>query len=370
MAQPLYDSLYPSVCSWENLWCAFLRARKGKIQKLDVLKFENDLKSNLLQLQNELLLHAYQPQSLETFIIRDPKIRKISKSAFRDRVVHHALHAILEPIYEKIFIYDSYANRRGKGTLKAIERFEEFKRKVTRNNTQNAFILKADIKHYFDMVDQATLMTIVKKKIKDRHIIGLITVILHNFNAAEEGKGMPLGNLTSQFFANVYLNELDQFVKHALKAQYYIRYVDDFVILHPDKETLQDYMQKIYYFLSNYLQLELHPSKSKIRGVGQGTTFLGFRIYNHHRLLKKSNIHRMDQKLAMAKESFDQGVLDYNHIYASVEGWLAYAHHASTYMLRKRITGKFEFLFPNSIADVEISRGRKLLASASPIPQN
>ena len=146
------SNLFSSLCSYENLESAFMKARTGKTLKLYVIKFENELKQNLLALRNELTFHTYRPKPLETFIIRDPKTRKISKSDFRDRIIHHALCNIIEPLFDKQFIYDSYANRLGKGTFKAIERFDFFKRKVSKNNTKEAYVLKADIKHYFETV--------------------------------------------------------------------------------------------------------------------------------------------------------------------------------------------------------------------------
>jgi retron-type reverse transcriptase len=232
------DDLYSQVCSYKNLELAFHRAKQGKTLKLYVIKFEKDLKDNLFQLRNELLFHIYQPQPLKTFVIRDPKTRTISKSDFRDRIVHHALYNIIEPIFNKVFIYDSYANRKGKGTLKAIKRFDHFKRKVSKNNTRNCFVFKADIRHYFEAVNHQVLLNIIQRKIKDIRVIWLIKTILNNYFSGQKDIGMPLGNLTSQFFANVYLNELDQFVKHKLKAKYYLRYVDDFVILNQDKKSV------------------------------------------------------------------------------------------------------------------------------------
>lgn len=221
--------LWERLCSYENLELAFRKARKHRTLKPYVIQFEKNLRDNLLLLRTELLLHSYRPQPLQTFILRDPKTRKISKSEFRDRVVHHALCNVIEPIFEKSFIYDSYANRKEKGTLKALERFEYFRRKATRNNTKAAFALKADIKQYFENVNHEVLIKIIKEKISDENAIWLIKRILGNYG--KDGIGMPLGNLTSQFFANVYLNKLDWLVKQRLKVKYYVRYVDDFVIL-------------------------------------------------------------------------------------------------------------------------------------------
>jgi len=219
-----------------NLFLAYKKARKGKTKKDYVKKFEKNLRKNLKQLQFELINLTYKPNPLKTFILRDPKTRKISKSDFRDRIVHHALINILEPIFDKTFIYDSCANRKGKGNLFAIKRFGFFKRKVTNNLKSEAFCLKADIKHYFKKVNHKILLGIIKGRIKDKRVIWLIRLIIKNFNG--KIRGMPLGNLTSQFFANVYLDELDHFIKHKLKVKYYIRYVDDFVLLSPSKSQL------------------------------------------------------------------------------------------------------------------------------------
>ena len=183
-------NLYEQICSYENLECAYRKARKRKTQKSYIIKFEKDLKENLNMLKTELLFHCYSPKPLVNFIVRDPKTRKISKSDFCDRVVHHALCNVIETIFEKRFIYDSYANRKGKGALKAIQRFDYFKRKVSRNNTINSYALKADIKKYFETVDHNVLMSIIKKKIKDNQVLWLIRKIFNNYQAG--GGGEPV----------------------------------------------------------------------------------------------------------------------------------------------------------------------------------
>ena len=254
--------LYTQICSYENLERAFQKARSGKTLKLYVIEFEQHLKENLQKLQVELFFQTYKPRPLETFILRDPKTRKISKSDFRDRVVHHAICNVIEPLFEKSFVFDSYANRKSKGTLKAIQRFEYFFGIFSRGFTKPCYILKADIRHYFDTVDHSILLTILSKKIQDRHVLWLIQIILSNHQTGNHGKGMPLGNLTSQFFANVFLNELDQYVKHILKAKYYLRYVDDFVILNHDRRILEEHLFRINLFVQEQLNLQLHPEKS------------------------------------------------------------------------------------------------------------
>jgi len=350
-----YKNLWQELCSYQNLESAYERARKGKTQKPYVIEFEKNLKQNILSLRSELLFHCYRPQPLATFVIRDPKTRKISKSAFRDRIVHHALFRVIEPIFDNRFIYDSYANRTGKGTLKAIERFDAFKRKVSQNDRKECFVLKGDIKQYFDTVDQSMLLRIIKRRITDARVLWLIRTILQNY-ASAGGKGMPLGNLTSQFFANVYLDELDQFVKHTLKAKFYIRYVDDFVILHNDRKLLESYKKQIDSFLKRTLDLELHKQKSKIYSIDRGIPFLGFRVFYFHTLLRKTNIRKMEKRLERFKSLYDQGVVPYDTIYESFQGWMGYAKDANTYTLRQRVAAHVETYFPGEVASAEISR--------------
>jgi retron-type reverse transcriptase len=286
-------------------------------------------------LRSELLLHSYKPKPLVNFVIRDPKTRKISKSDFRDRVIHHALCNLIEPIFDKYFIYDSYANRKNKGTLKAIDRFDYFKRKVSKNNTIKCYILKADIKKYFDNVDHEILIKILKRNIKDEKLIWLTKQIMKNFKTKTNGKGIPLGNYTSQFFANVYLNDLDYFVKHKLKVKYYIRYVDDFVILHKNKKSLEKYKNKIDLFLKN-LKLELHPDKSNINPLRNGIIFLGYRIFGKYKLLRKTNLRKFKRNFNKIISSISK-INDLEIIHNSLHGWFGYAMWANTYKFRKKI---------------------------------
>lgn len=355
----MVEDLYFRICSYDNLLLAFKKARKGKTAKAYVLEFERELKHNLLQLRTELLFHAYKPIPLQSFIIHDPKTRKISKSAFRDRIIHHALCNVISPIFEKGFIHDSFANRIGKGAFKAIERFDIFQRIVSKNYSQKVFVLKADIKKYFDNVSHELLLSIIQKKISDKRVICLIRKILANY-CIQERRGMPLGNLTSQFFANVFLNELDQFVKHNLKAKYYIRYVDDFVILDRHPGILRQYMDEIRIFLNNKLALELHPDKSRIIPARQGIEFLGMRIFPHYKLLKKKNLGKFYRKLDLFYTDYEHKNTNYDIIYNSLEGWCAYATNANTYKLRTKIMKTVEKEFCNEVSTKEINRLRKM----------
>ncbi len=341
--------MYDKICSYDNLLLAFYNSKKGKTKRRYIKRFQKHLKENLTKLQRELLNQTYEPHKLKPFVLRDPKTRKISKSAYRDRVVHHSLCNLIVPDFDKDFIYDSHANRIGKGTLKAIERFDKFKRIVSKNNTRECFVLKADIKHYFDEIDHQILINIIKRKIKDERVIWLIEKILA---VNKKTKGMPLGNLTSQFFANLYLNELDQFVKHKLKAKYYIRYVDDFVILHEDKKQLEKWKIEIDNFLKERLDLELHPSKSNVLKLNSGINFLGFRIFYHYRLIRKNNLKNFERKFNKIRILFDEEVIGREKALHSLEGWLAYCSHANTYKYRKHIIRNFNKHF---------SHGSKLL---------
>ncbi len=352
------SDLYFQLCSYSNLELAYKKARKHKTLRPDVIEFEQDLNNNLLQLQTELLLHAYQPKPLTTFVIKDPKTRKISKSDFRDRIIHHALCNIIEPLFENRFIYDSYANRKGKGTLKAINRFRTFSQKVTKNNKANAFVFKADIKKYFENVNHSILLTILKRKIPDTKVIWLIKRILSNYHNEKECIGMPLGNLTSQFFANVYLHELDHYVKYSLKAQYYIRYVDDFVILHSAHQVLEEYKNKIDSFLQHNLTLQLHPDKSKILPLHCGIGFLGMRIFPYHTLLKKRNLCKFHNTFTALTNAYQEKNIQYDQIYNFLEGWCAYAKQANTYNIRQKLSQHIEHQFPQEMSSKEISRFR------------
>ncbi len=353
------EELFSKICAYSNLELAYKKARKHKTLKSSVISFENNLKENLQELRIELLLHAYRPKPLQTFILCDPKTRKISKSDFRDRVVHHTLCNIIEPSFEKSFIYDSYANRIGKGTLKAIERFDYFKRKATHNFSRKAYVLKADIRHYFEEVDHKVLLGILKRTIKDTKIMALIKIILKNYNSGASGKGMPLGNLTSQFFANVYLNELDQFVKHKLKAKNYIRYVDDFVLLHHSWRQLISWKKEINSFLSEQLSLKLHPYKCKIIPLTRGVNFLGLRIFPYNRLVNPKNLIKVKTKFEYLCELHKNERLNYDQIYDLIEGWVAYVKNANTHKLKKKVTALLENRFPHEISTKEINRYNK-----------
>jgi RNA-directed DNA polymerase len=316
-----YKNIYHKIYSWQNIVLAFKKARKGKTKKKYVLEFQKECLNNLQQLRFELMSETYKPKPLKSFVIRDPKTRIISKSHFRDRVIHHALVNILQPIFEPSFIYDSCANQIGKGNLFAIERFDKFKREVTSNLSEEAPYLKADIKHYFKEVNHKILLKIIKKRITDEKVLNLIRLILNN--PPPQTRGMPLGNLTSQFFANTYLNELDYFIKHKLRAKFYIRYVDDFIILNKSKAQLEKWRKQISNFLSKELKLELHPQKTKISSLSKGIDFVGFRNYYSRRLLRKRNFRKIKKQIKL----FFQNKTSTKKFEDILNGFVAYSKH-------------------------------------------
>lgn len=282
--------LYEEICSFKNLLIAAKKARRGKRHRPDVAAFHHKLETELLRLQRELITHTYQPGSYREFVIHDPKRRVISAAPYRDRIVHHALCNVLEPIFERVFVADSYAHRKGKGTHAAVERLTTFMR-------QYDYALKCDIAKYFPCIDHAILKELIRRKIACKDTLWLIDTIIDAGNQHEpialyypgdslftpylRGMGLPLGNQTSQFFANVYLNALDHFVKEALGRRAYIRYVDDFVILSDDKGDLWQVLQAIRHFLVMTLRLMLHPVKQWVLPVTSGMDFFGLSRLSH-----------------------------------------------------------------------------------------
>lgn len=327
-----YRNLFPKLCEYDNLLLAFIKARKRKTTKAYVQRFEMKLSQELIKLQWELLTGTYAPAPLTIFTVRDPKTRKISASHFRDRVVHHAICNLIEPIFESRFIYDTFANRKGKGTSGTLERFDIFLRRH-----KTGFALKADIRKYFETVDHQMLLSILGRRIKDERMLQIIRIILENHKSERPGKGMPLGNLTSQFFANIYLGELDYFVKHQLRAKSYLRYVDDFVIVHRSKKQLQEWQEKIDRFLSDELCIQLHAQKTQIVPLEGGVPLVGFRIFRHHKLLKKSNKRRLWERINRLKAGLKSGEITKEHIALSMSGWQGYAKMGNTYGLRQKV---------------------------------
>jgi len=348
-----HSNLFSEIITFENLFLAQKKAQKGKRKNENVAKFNLRLERELFLLQEQLLNKTYQPGKYAEFYIYEPKKRMISAAPYRDRVVHHALCNIIEPIFDKLFIFDTYANRKGKGTHAAIRRFKEFSKK-------NKYVIKADIRKYFPSIVHSILKTELRKTIKCKDTLWLIDLIIDNSNPQEfvnhwfEGdnlfsnlenkKGLPMGNLTSQFFANIYLSAFDHFVKRELKCKFYIRYVDDFVIFENSKPKCNEIIAKINQFLAQY-RLKLHHNKTKIMQTEKGISFLGHRIFPNFTLINKQNIKkaikRLDKKYnLLCKEQITKA--DFVNSYIA---WYGHVINANSFLLRNKINSKFASVF-------------------------
>lgn len=253
---------------------------------------------NILKLHEDLVNKTYKHGSYYAFKINDPKPRDIHKATVRDRVVHHAIYKILYPYFDKKFIFDSYSCRNDKGTHKALNRFRNLAGKISKNNTKTIWVLKGDIRKFFANIDHQILKNILRRHIIDKDILWLLKQVIDSFNTeGKTGVGLPLGNVTSQLLINVYMNEFDQFIKRELKVKFYIRYADDFLILHQDKFYLVNLMPQISAYLESKLKLNLHKDKVFIKRFSSGVDFLGWVHFPYHRILRTSTRRRMLKRL-------------------------------------------------------------------------
>lgn len=336
-----FKNLYPNIYDFDNLYRAYTKARRGKRYRGEVLKFAASLEERLIEIQNELVHKTYRTGAYRYFHVYEPKKRLVAALPFQDRVVHHAICNIIEPIFERRFIYDSYACRRCKGTHAGADRVTEFLRDAGRR-WGRVYCLKADIAAYFPSVNHRILLAILGRTIACRDTMWLLETIISS--AADPGdtnpRGIPIGNLTSQLFANVYLNELDQFVKHALRVKHYVRYMDDFVLLAGDKATLWDWRREIEGFLEFRLALQLN-GKTSIFPASQGIDFLGYRIWPTHRLLRKRSMKRIKRALRRFARDYAAGRISPDRVRATLHSWLGHAQHANSYNFRHRLLDEF-----------------------------
>ncbi|MDP2587573.1 MAG: reverse transcriptase/maturase family protein [bacterium] len=264
----------------------------GKRDKLDVQRFSLHLFDNLFELQQLIATGQYRHGPYERFVVSDPKKRIIHKASVRDRVLHRALYRLLYPFFDRTFIADSYSCRVGKGTHLSLDRFTVLARRASHNHKHTVWVLKGDIRKFFASINHAVLLALLWSHIPDRSLRRLLATVVESFSTLP-GTGLPLGNLTSQLFCNVYLNQFDQFVKHKLKAEYYQRYADDFVIMSCDKSWLEQLLPLLEQFLWERLRLQMHPDKVWIKTVASGVDFLGWVHFPYHRVLRQSTKRRM-----------------------------------------------------------------------------
>lgn len=279
---------------------------------------------NVLALHRELAAGIYRHGDYHHFKIADPKPRDIHKASVRDRLLHHALYRQLYPFFDRTFISDSYSCRLGKGTHRAMNTFRRYAYKESRNNTRTCRVLKCDIRKFFASIDQKILLHIVETYIPDERTSALVANIVHSFNSGTKGKGLPLGNLTSQLLVNIYMNEFDQFIKHTLHAKYYIRYADDFVFLSSERAWLESLLPRIRDFLRRNLKLELHPDKVSIATLASGIDFLGWVHFPDHRVLRTSTKRRMFR--AVNGNSSKKTVASYRGLLSQGNTWKLKSH--------------------------------------------
>ncbi|HEY85775.1 MAG TPA: RNA-dependent DNA polymerase [Chloroflexi bacterium] len=343
-------NLYIQISDFNNLYLAWRKARKNKRYKSSTVRFEQNLDQELLSLHRELNEQSYQPGQYVHFLVHEPKRRLISAAPFRDRVLHHALCNLIEPIYERKFIYDAYANRKGKGTHAALDRCTHYLRRYR-------YVLQCDVQQFFPAIDHAILKQILGRTIACAPTLNLCKQIINSgqgvlageykmrwfpgddlFSAARP-RGLPIGNLTSQFWANVYLNELDQFVKHSLRCKGYVRYVDDFLLFANDKAALRQWQTEIIAFLQS-LRLTLHENRAYPRPVQQGLTFLGFVVFPDYRRLKREKGIQYRRHLKTLFSNRRQGQIEQEQFQASLMSWIGHVQHGDTWGLRQRMFGE------------------------------
>jgi retron-type reverse transcriptase len=325
--------LFEAVCSFENLYKAFKKAFKGTGRTPEACRFHFHLEKELLQLKEALKAGTYRPAKYRYFKIFDPKERTISVAPFRDRVVHHAVVGILEPIFDRTFIYDSYATRKCKGTHRAIKRAQSFLKK-------NSWFLKADMAKYFDSIDHGILLGLVRRKVKDEKVLKLVERITRNSDASgglEVGKGLPIGNLTSQFFANVYLDPLDHFLKDQMGVKYYVRYMDDMVVFSNSKDNVKGVTRDIERFLAERLQLKFNRKATFLNSRVHGLPFLGFRVFPKLIRVKRENLKRIKSRLQKRKDEFQKGLITEDRFVMSVRSMFEHVSFANSFRLRESV---------------------------------
>jgi len=343
----IYKNIFNKIISLENLFSAWDRFKSDKQKKRDVQKFEWNLEENIFQLHRDLKCKRYKHGAYSSFYIHDPKQRHIYKATVRDRILHHAIFTTLNPIFEPTFIFNSLSCRVDKGTHKGIDILDKLTRQVSRNTFKPCFVLKCDIRKFFETIDHKILLDIIRKRIKDANTMWLLEEIIESFTSRYsnlfERKGLPIGNLTSQLFANIYLNEFDQFIEHELKVKHYIRYTDDFVIVAENKPYLKNLIAPIRSFLSEKLALELHPKKITIRKFHQGIDFLGYIILPYCRLLRTKTRQRIFKKLKKRIEEYKRGEINKQTLGQSLQSYLGVLSHADTYKIGQELKNQFWF---------------------------
>jgi retron-type reverse transcriptase len=342
-----HNRLWPEIISWPNLLRAYHRARRRKRYKPPACRFHEDWEAQLLRLQRELAEGTFRPGPYHNFYVHEPKRRLISAAPFRDRVVHHAVVQVIEPLFERKFIFDSYACRRGKGTHRALDRAHEFLKR-------HRYFLKCDIVKFFPSVDHEILLRVVARTVRDRDVMELLGCVLASGKdvlrheapetifpgddlwAALRPRGIPIGNLTSQFLANVYLNELDHFVKEVLRCGAYVRYADDFVLFGEDKGQLWAWCRQIASLLVG-LRLVLHRDKTIVSPRERGLRFLGFKLHPRGRRLLNDAVVRFRRRLRRYRRQLANRSFPVARLTHAIRAWIAHTEHGNCVGLRRSL---------------------------------
>ncbi len=342
---------FEQVCDWPNLLKAWHNAARGKRGKPSVAAFEHQSADHLLEIQAQLRNGTWQPGEYVHFQIHSPKTRQISAAPFADRVVHHALCNVIAPVFERRFIPDSYANRTGKGTHRAVDRVQHYAK-------QYRFALRLDVVKHFPSIDHAILMETLRGPIRDQRILGLINTIIasgdrvleHEYEmvwfpgddlfAVCRPRGLPIGNLTSQFWSNCYMNPLDQFIKRELRCPAYLRYVDDMALFSNSKHELWEWKSAIVERLES-LRLTIHEESAQVQPVTAGIPWLGFIVHPAHRLLKARKAVEATRRLNEKFEAWQAREIRFVEFAASVRGWINHVRYGDTWGLRKHVLENF-----------------------------
>lgn len=340
----LYRNIFEKIVSLENLFASWNSFEHDKRKRKDVQEFGFKLEENIFSLRKDLLDQSYKHGPYTPFYIHDPKQRLIHKATVKDRVVHHAVFRALNPIFEESFIPNSFSCRVGRGTHKGVETLVKTLRKVSKNNTGVCFALKCDVKKFFGSIDHRILIKILDKKIKDKRAMRLLEEIIQSYSSTPTEResetprrGIPIGNLTSQLFANIYMNKLDQFVKHKLKVKHYLRYTDDFVIVSENEKYLEDLIKPINGFLRRKLKLSVHPQKVILRKYGQGIDFLGYIILPRYKIVRAKTRKRIFRKTNKLAEEYEAGMITKEKLEQSLASYKGVLSHANSYELFRKL---------------------------------
>ncbi|MCK6581208.1 MAG: reverse transcriptase/maturase family protein [Anaerolineae bacterium] len=338
---------YASLCTWDNLWSATCKAAKGKRGHPPAAAFEHQIADQLVRLQAELRERSYRPGAYHHFTIHEPKRRKISAAPFRDRVVHHALCNLIEPVFDARFHPDSYANRSGKGTHAAVHRLQSLAQR-------HRYVLRMDVVKHFPSLDHVILLGEISRVVHDPDLLWLVEQILasgrdvlkdeyamvyfagDDLFAANRPRGLPIGNLTSQFWSNVYLNPFDWFVQRELGCSAFLRYVDDLALFSDDKEQLHAWKEQIMNCLAR-LRLTVHEREAQVTQTRHGIPWLGFVVYPTHRLLKRRNAVNFRRRLERNIDLYEADTISFAELDASVQGWINHVRYADTWGLRDHL---------------------------------